>query len=310
MMTAAAVTLGLALLLAQGPGAAAAANLSEVKQLYASAAYEEALARLSVLEDSPGAETAMVEQYRSLCLLALGRTDEAQRALERLVIEAPLYRIPEDDVSPRVIELFRGVRTRMLPDAARALYASAKAGFDEKQYGPASSQFAKLLGLLADPDMAAVAGEFEDMKTLAQGFQQLAEVQIAAEAKARAEAAAKARAEAAAAAAAAAPAARPKPPMIYTDTDAGIRPPVEIQRRMPPWNPPTAMARTAEYRGVLEVIISESGTVDSAILRDPVAIFYDDALLEAAMSWRFQPATLDGQPVKYRKLLEIVHSPR
>jgi hypothetical protein len=61
---------------------------------------------------------------------------------------------------------------------------------------------------------------------------------------------------------------------------------------------------------VLEVIISESGTVDSAILRDPVAIFYDNALLEAAMSWRFQPATLDGQPVKYRKLLEIVHSPR
>jgi TonB family protein len=61
---------------------------------------------------------------------------------------------------------------------------------------------------------------------------------------------------------------------------------------------------------VLEIVISERGTVDSAILRDSVAAFYDDPLLGAAMNWRFKPATRNGQPVKYRKLLEIVHSPR
>ena len=58
------------------------------------------------------------------------------------------------------------------------------------------------------------------------------------------------------------------------------------------------------------LVISERGTVDSAVLRDSVAVFYDDHLLGAAMDWKFKPATRNGQPVKFRKLLEIVHSPR
>ena len=308
-MTALALALTLTLLAAQEvPATAPGDELTAVKQLYASASYEEALARLSALDSSAGIGPEQVEQYRALCLLGLGRTDEAQQSLERMVTETPLYTLPEADVSPRLVEMFRSVRKRLLPQTARSLYASGKASFDEKHYSAASADFTKLLSILGDPDMGSSAAALEDMRTLAEGFQQLAEAQVAAEAKARAEAQAKARA---AAAAATAPTQAPRPavPMVYADSDADVKPPVEIDRRMPVWNPPTQLARTAQYRGVLEVVIGEKGTVDSAILRDSVAVFYDDALLAAAMDWRFKPATRNGQPVKYRKLLEIVHAP-
>jgi outer membrane biosynthesis protein TonB len=32
---------------------------------------------------------------------------------------------------------------------------------------------------------------------------------------------------------------------------------------------------------------------------------YDAQLLKAARDWRYQPATLDGKPVRYRKMIQI-----
>jgi tetratricopeptide (TPR) repeat protein len=299
----------LSLLLVQDvPAPGAATGLTAVRHLYAAASYEEALARLETLEQASGAEPAQLEQYRALCLLGLGRTEEAQQSLERMVTGTPLYTIHEADVSPRLVAMFRDIRKRLLPDTARTLYARGKASFDRKQYTAASAAFTELLSILADPDMSASAAALADMKMLAEGFQQLAEAEVASEAKARAEA--QARARAAAVSAAPVTAAMPVVPAVYADTDTDVTPPVDIERRMPSWNPPTQLARTIQYRGVLEIVISERGTVDSAILRDSVAAFYDDPLLAAAMDWRFRPATRNGTPVKYRKLLEIVHSPR
>ena len=56
--------------------------LGAARDLYASARYDEALAVLDDLHpaaDTPVTERRSIEQYRSLCLLALGRTAEAQR---------------------------------------------------------------------------------------------------------------------------------------------------------------------------------------------------------------------------------------
>jgi hypothetical protein len=223
-----------------------------------------------------------------------------------MVTETPTYTIPEAEVSPRLVEMFRDVRKRLLPATAKTLYARGKTSFDLKQYGAASADFTELLSILGDPDMG-VGADLDDMKMLAEGFQQLAELQVVAEAKARSDAQARALA---AAAATPGPPARPAMPIIYAASHPDVVPPVDRERRMPAWNPPTQLARTAQYRGVLELVISERGTVDSAILRDSVAAFYDDILLGAAMDWRFQPATRNGQPVKFRKLIEIVHEPR
>ncbi|HYM26136.1 MAG TPA: hypothetical protein VEU08_23120, partial [Vicinamibacterales bacterium] len=52
-------------------------SLASVRELYASAAYEDALNVLAKLPpDRPADEARTIEQYRAFCLIALGRTGE------------------------------------------------------------------------------------------------------------------------------------------------------------------------------------------------------------------------------------------
>ena len=64
----------------------------------------------------------------------------------------------------------------------------------------------------------------------------------------------------------------------------------------------TAQARG---RGVLEIVIDQKGRVTSAAVRESVHPIYDSLVLTAARDWKYQPATFEGQPVKYRKLIQI-----
>src|SRR3954454_10651859 len=90
-----------ALLLATVPVSAAdQESIAAARDLYASAAYEDALAILNKLPASgrPADETNAIEQYRAFCLLALGRQAEAEHAIEALVALEPGYR-PANDLS-------------------------------------------------------------------------------------------------------------------------------------------------------------------------------------------------------------------
>ena len=115
-----------------GPGVAAQNTLTAAKQLYVSAAYEEALVAFASVPAS-GEDAAEIEQYRALCLLALGRSDEAARAIEQIVRGRPLYQPSQNDASPRVRSVFQEVRKRTLPTLARELYASGKTSFERKE---------------------------------------------------------------------------------------------------------------------------------------------------------------------------------
>src|SRR5437764_11715077 len=86
-------------------------SIAAARDLYASAAYEDALAILNRLPDSgrPVEEARAIQQYRAFCLLALGRNGEAERAIETVVAAEPMYR-PAADVSPRVRTAFSDVR--------------------------------------------------------------------------------------------------------------------------------------------------------------------------------------------------------
>ena len=108
-----AFVLGLALLAGEQDA------LTAARDLYASAAYEDALAVLNRVPESgrPPDETRAISQYRVFCLLALGRTSEAERAIEALVARDPTYRPAANDVSPRVRAAFTDVRRRVLPVA-------------------------------------------------------------------------------------------------------------------------------------------------------------------------------------------------
>jgi TonB family protein len=301
------------------PAAAQNNPLVAARELYASARYDEALAMLNGLSptDSPNlAERRYVEQYRSLCLLALGRGGEAEKAIAAVVTADPSYQPSEAEASPRVRTAFTDVRQRLLPDITRARYTEAKAAFDRKDYASAEAQFRNVLQLIDDP---AMGGRLADLRVLVTGFLDLT-------------------------VAAAAPAPPPPPstptrpddapmpsrpspspmsPMspgpaqaapsplspvptagrIYSPDDEGVVAPGVIKQELP--KVPAQVARQTRDRGLLEVIIDEQGRVVNATIRSPIHPVYDSLLLMAARDWKYKPATLNGQPIKFRKVIQV-----
>jgi TonB family protein len=268
--------------------------LTSARELYASAEYEQALAALNRIRATglSTEEVPAVEQYRALCLLALGRSSEAEDAIAAVVSAAPSYLPPGSDVSPRVRTAFSEVRRRVLPNIIQQKYAEAKAAYDRKAYAAASDGFAQVLKTLSDPDVAPLAAQppLSDLKTLAQGFLDLAATAVAATA-----------APAPATPAPAPTAAVPAPPRIYTVTDANVVPPAIIRQTLPPFH----RKPTTAINGVVEVVIDEKGEVEKATIRSAMDPVYDNQALAASRNWRYKPATREGVPVKFRKLVQV-----
>jgi tetratricopeptide (TPR) repeat protein len=173
-MPAPGLTLALWLFAVQaGAGAAAADRLAGVKALFAAADYEAALVVLSTAElsSAPGAD-----QYRALCLLALGRLEEVERLLESLIRRDPAFKMSVDEVTPRMIVLFQQTRQRLLPGILDDRFKSATAVFEQGRYDEAAAQFRSLLVLLADEEGASSeeATVNRDMQRVAEGFLRLA----------------------------------------------------------------------------------------------------------------------------------------
>jgi TonB family protein len=283
----------------------AAGDMATAKSLYASASYEEALAQLNSIDRVDDAE--QVEQYKALCLLALGRSGDAEHALERIVTIRPLFRMEGSDVSPKLVSMFQDVRRRMLPTAARELYTKAKGSFEAKKYPEASEQFKQLLSVVNDAKDTGDGAALSDLKELGEGFLRLTEAQLAAAAAAAARPAPAAAPEAAAATAVAV--APSVAQTIFTLSDKDVTAPVAISAPFPRWSPASAQLASQTFKGVLEVVIDQQGGIESAALREPISPQYDPALLEAAKRWKFRPATKDGKPVRFMKMVEVVLRP-
>jgi hypothetical protein len=112
------------------------ADLTAARDLYASAAYDDALSVLNRLRSSehPASQSRAIEQYRAFCLLALGRPADAEQAIEAVVAAEPTYTPGDGDASPRIRSAFTAVRRRMLPSIIQQKYAQAKAAFDRKDF--------------------------------------------------------------------------------------------------------------------------------------------------------------------------------
>src|SRR5262245_59871321 len=134
-------------------------DLAAARDLYASAAYEDALTMLNRLRssDHPASQSPVIDQYRAFCLLALGRASDAEQAIEAVVAADPSYHPADSEVSPRVRTTFADVRRRMLPVIVQQKYAQAKAAFDRKEWSAAASGFSQVLVTLADPDLSSDA---------------------------------------------------------------------------------------------------------------------------------------------------------
>jgi tetratricopeptide (TPR) repeat protein len=267
-------------------------ELGNAKALYAQASYEDALVQLNGVTDA-GVEN-QVDQYRALCLLALGREREAQASLERIVVRAPLYTVKADDASPKLVALFQQVRQRTLPAAAKDLYAKARASFDGKRFAEARTQFEEMLEVLKETTVGDSSSPIADLKQLGEGFLKLTNAELTPAEPAQPPPAAVRVAPAKAA--------------FYTPGDADVVPPVEVVRDLPPWNPPPTLSNWT-YRGKLQIDIDEKGLVERAMLIEAIAPPYDSRLIAASRAWKFQPATKDGVAVKYRKIITVVLQP-
>ena len=297
------VLLGFSLMVAVAtPSLAQEGPLAVARDLYASARYDEALAMLNGVrqqESGNPANLRSIEQYRSLCLLALGRGAEAEAAIAVVVASDPMYQPTETEASPRVRLAFSEVRQRQLPDIARTRYAAAKSSFDKKDYPVAEQQFRELLRLIDDPDMG---GRLGDLRLLVSGFLDLS----AASAAPPPEPTPEARREEVAPPPPAPPV--PDPRKVYTSDDEGVTPATPIRQEVP--RVPAQVANQTRERGILDVTIDEQGRVIAAAIRVGLHPLYDGQILVAAKEWRYQPATFNGLPVKFRKIIQITVTKR
>jgi hypothetical protein len=275
--------------------------LIAARDLYRAAAYEEALVRLDGLRGSAHVadEGRFIDQYRAFCLLALGRTAEAERAMEAVVTAAPSFRPSDAEESPRVNSAFREVRGRMLPVIIQQRYAQAKAAFDRHDAVSARAGFQQVLDLLADVDIAAVVNRppLSELRTLAAGFRDLS-----AKAAPPTSAVPLMPPKPAAALPAAVSSIRrePMPQRIYGIEDASVVQPIVVRES---W---AALAGVFAVRaGIIEIVIDETGAVAAATMTTAVNAVYDRLALTEAKRWRYKPATLDGVPVKFRKVIQL-----
>jgi hypothetical protein len=85
----------------------------------------------------------------------------------------------------------------------------------------------------------------------------------------------------------------------YSSGDPGVTPPVWYRRQLP--SEPSPDAKTGYY----DIVIDTNGDVESVRLISPTRRYEERMLMAAAKAWKFRPARLNGQPVKYRMRVPI-----
>jgi TonB family protein len=271
------------------PSVGAQELLQRVQDLYASASYEAALTAVSSVNDlNPDPE---IEQYRVLCLVALGRTDAAERAVERVLTQHPLYRPGAADTPPKIQELYTTVRRRLVPSLAHTMYVDGKTAFDRKDRTAAVRIFDELTRITDDRDLRDDPA-LAEMKVLASGFLTLSNALPSNDLDLKA-------------IPAAAPIAIPERSAVPV-----VSAPVPIREELPVWAPKDELGRTMEFRGAMRVSISARGTVESAEVVRSVHPAYDELLKQAAKSWTYYPGRVNGQAVPSERVITVVLKPR
>jgi len=269
--------------------------LGRAKELYRSAAYDEALGILDTISTSAASDNVEVNEFRVFCLVALDRKDEAREAITALITANPSYQLSETQASPRVRAVFKDVRQSLLPSLLQHAYADAKAAFDKKD-PQAAAQFEHVLTLLHDPDLPA-SPEMTDLGVVAAAFRDLS--------AARETAAASAKAAAAAASTAKGPTADSGKPVelpVYRDGEPNLTPAVAVSQAMPT----VPLPERRVWTGAIQVLIDETGKVVSAQMTTPIYGSYDRQLIQAALtSWKYRPALKNGAPARSMKIVNV-----
>jgi hypothetical protein len=293
--------------------------LNAAKDLYASAAYEDALSALAGIDEAAAAPAVarQVDEYRAFCLFALGRTSEAETVAEALIRRQPLGGLEAADTSPRIERLFSDVRTRLLPSLIRERFRTARAEIDRKTFTAAETPLTEARQMLAEAQRLGIKDDaVSDLSVLVDGFLQL--IHSAAEQRSTRVDAVSGSAVAGTAAAATNPSAArsAEPPAasepaavrtrLYTLADR-VSPPVVIEQQLPTMPPALrTIARSMKKTGMLDIVIDETGHVVDAAMRQSLHSAYDALVVRSAGRWKYEPATIDGMPVRFVKTIVLV----
>ena len=253
-----------------------------VRQLYASADYEQALSILGI------ADEPMVLQYRALCLLALGRQEDAKGVLEVLVAASPEFTISAEEMPPRFVTLLSQTRRQLLPVILRRRFAEARELYQARAYDRAVPRFEQVVALSSEADVRDVDG-VSDLRLLAEGFVDLAKAPQAARPQVTVSGTASP---------------SPTPALRPTTT-----PPVAVRQDMPPW-PVEAGTIARPMMGAVRVQIDSVGRVKSATMVKSIDPRYDTRLLAATRFWEYRPGTVNGVSTESETVVEIRVNPR
>jgi TonB family protein len=321
---------GLVLVAAQ-VGIGAQDSLTAAKDLYASAAYEDALSTLTRLTEVGGAAPEIarqVDEYRAFCLYALGRTGEAESVAEAMIRREPMMKLDSPDVSPRLEVMFSTVRKRLLPSLIRERFKTARTALEQKNLAEAEPKLVEAKLMIADAEKLAIKDDgLADLSVLVDGFLQLVR-STADQRQATAQPAAAnvpqelpaATAAAATTPAATAPAGKEPPQRrtepapapatatrVYTVDDVGVVPPTVVNQRMPAMTPDLVrITKAMKTSAVVEIVIDEKGDVVDATIIKSVNTSFDNIVIGAARRWKYRPALKDGVAVRYVKTLILV----
>ncbi len=310
------VAVGLVVLLA-GQASAGQDPVGTARDLYGSAAYEEALLALARLSNGAPPEVArQASQYRAYCLFALGRTAEAEQVAEALIRERPLAIASGGDASPRIEEMFARVRRRVLPILMREEYAAARASLERHDPKGAEPHLLLVRQMIAERRADGADDDtMSDLALLVDGFLDLSRgmaeqpvvravpVPLVAIPSVGPETAARRRLDEPRA-----PISGLGPTAIYAgEADRHLLKPVAISQAVPRLSPSVAEAMKSASRKslVLELTISERGNVQDVTVAEGAQPEYDRLVSKSAWLWRYRPATIDGVPVRFRQAVTV-----
>jgi TonB family protein len=271
-----AAAFGLAGLIGLSSIASAQEPLKRAKALYDAAAYEDALTILTPV-DMPEAQ-----QYKALCLLALGRAQDAAGAVEKLVAAQPTFEPSAQDVPPRFVTLVSDTKRKLLPALARRAFNEGRDLFRNGSREDALTHFNLVMTLTSDPSFKQSA-DAEDLRTLAAGFIDLAKATAPPPAPAQALAKAPE------------PVRTPDPPEVVQ--------PIVVKQYIPPV--PVEVGTQGSAVMSVRVVINASGKVTEASIQQPSHPLYDRLVLLAAKDWVYQPAKMNGKPVTSEKVVTV-----
>ena len=91
---------------------------------------------------------------------------------------------------------------------------------------------------------------------------------------------------------------------IYSQDDSQVTGPVSVYPKLPNEAPGTRAGRT-----ILELTIAADGLVERVRMLSAPRNIHEFMLVSAAKAWRFEPARLDGRPVRFRQMLALTPMP-